>query len=270
MASPVETSNPPPSAPVEQHFDLLAFWYLHKTKIIALVALLVVGLAGYSIYMLNERHARESAQNAFAGAKTADDFRRVAAEHPGQIAAANAQLKLAAMLRDEGKLDEANATLRAFVEKYPAHPLLAGAWLSLAQNAEAAGKNDEALTGFQKVTTTFPGSFTAPLALIGQARIQKAKGQTDQAKRTYEQILAQYQNTPFQMEAVRALSELNKPEAPPVAPAPKAAAPAPAPTAPAPATPAPALPVSATPAPATPAPAAPVSATPAPAPAPAK
>lgn len=272
MSSPAETSQQPSPAPADHHFDLDAFWYLHKTKILAFVALLFLGLSGYTIFTLNENNARAAAENAFAEAKTIEDFKRVIAEHPGQVAAANAQLKLAALLRDAGKLDEANTTLRAFIDKNPQHPIISGAWLSLAENAEAAGKSDDALTGYQKVTTTYPSSYAAPIALLGQARIQTLKGQADQAKRTYEQVLAQHQNTPFQMEAMRALADLNKATAPapaPVAPkpaAPKPAAATPAPKAPAPATPAPAA---ATPAPATPAPApAPApAATPAPAPA---
>jgi len=47
--------------------------------------------------------------------------------------------------------------------------------------------------------------------MLGQARVQKAKGQNDLAKRTYEQIQAQYQGSPFQMEAMQELRSLNKP-----------------------------------------------------------
>ena len=89
--------------------------------------------------------------------------------------------------------------------------MLSGAWLALAENAEAAGKQDDALAGYQKVLTTFPGSYAAPLAMLGQGRVQKAKGQNDLAKRTYEQIQAQYQGSPFQMEAMQELRSLNKP-----------------------------------------------------------
>lgn len=211
MSSPAETSPQQPTPSHHAGFDPVEFWFLHKTKIIALTVLFVVALAGYAGFEITQRNARESAVRAFAEAKTADDFRKVIAEHPGQVAAGNAQLKLANLLRQEGKYDEANTVLRSFIEKQPTHPMLAGAWLGLAQNTEAAGKVDEALTEYQKILTTFPNSYAVPIALLAQGRIQKAKGQTDAAKRSFEQVISQYQFTSFQFEAQRELGNLNKP-----------------------------------------------------------
>jgi TolA-binding protein len=210
MSSPAETSNPQPK-PAQTGFDPLEFWLLHQKKILALAVLFVVALIGYTLFTINESRTKAAAEAAYAAAKTPDDFRKVAQDYSGQPAAGNAQLQLAALLRDEGKLDEANATLRKFISQNPEHPMLSGAWLALAENAEAAGKQDDALTGYQKVLTTFPGSYAAPLAMLGQGRVQKAKGQNDLAKRTYEQIQAQYQGSPFQMEAMQELRSLNKP-----------------------------------------------------------
>ncbi|HET6407634.1 MAG TPA: tetratricopeptide repeat protein [Chthoniobacteraceae bacterium] len=212
MSSPAETSQQQPT-PSPQHtgFDPVEFWYLHKTKIIVFAVFFVVALAGYAIYEVSQRSAREAANQAFAEAKTADDFKNVIAKHPRQIAAGNAQLKLADILRKEGKYDEANASLRSFIEQHPTHPLLAGGWLGLAQNAEAAGKSDQALTDYQKILTTFPNSYVAPVALLAQGKIQKAKGQNDAAKRSFEQVISQYQFTSFQFEAQRELASLNKP-----------------------------------------------------------
>lgn len=211
MSSPAETSQPQPTPSHHTGFDPIEFWYLHKTKIIAFTALLVVALVGYAVFEIVQRNARESANKAFAAAKTADDFKKVIADHPSQTAAGNAQLVLASLLRKDGKYDEANTVLRSFIEKHPTHPMLAGAWLSLGQNAEAAGKTDEALTQYQKILTTFPTSYAAPIALLAQGRIQKAKGQTDAAKRSFEQVISQYQMTSFQFEAQRELGSLNKP-----------------------------------------------------------
>jgi TolA-binding protein len=211
MSSPAGTSQQQPT-PTPQHtgFDPIEFWFLHKTKIIALALLFTVALLGYTIVELVQRNAREAANKAFAEAKTADDYRKVIAEYPSQVAAGNAQLKLAELLRTEGKYDDANGVLRSFIEKHPTHPLIAGGWLSLGQNAEAAGKTDEALTQYQKILTTFPTSYAAPFALLGQGRLQKAKEQNEAAKRTFEQVIAQYKMTYFEFEAKRELDALNK------------------------------------------------------------
>jgi TolA-binding protein len=210
MASPAETSQQQPTPTPHTGFDPIEFWFLHKTKIIALAVLFAVALVGYTVFELTQRNARQSANKAFAEAKTADDFKKVIAEHSGQVAGGNAQLKLAELLRNEGKYDDANGVLRAFIEKHPNHPLIAGAWLSLGQNAEAAGKADEALTQYQKILTTFPTSYAAPFALLAQGRLQKTKGQNDAAKRTFEQVISQYKLTYFEFEAKRELDSLNK------------------------------------------------------------
>jgi tetratricopeptide (TPR) repeat protein len=210
MSSPAETSQQQPSPTPHTGFDPIEFWFLHK--IIALSALFVVALIGYTVFEVTQRNAREAANKAFAEAKTADDFKKVIAEHSGQTAAGNAQLKLAGLLRNEGKFEEAGKILRDFIEKYPAHPMIAGAWLSLGQNQEGAGKADEALAQYQKVLTTYPNSYAAPIALLSQGRIQKAKGQNDAAKRSFEQVISQYQFTQFQNEAQMELRTLDKPE----------------------------------------------------------
>jgi outer membrane protein assembly factor BamD (BamD/ComL family) len=213
MSSPAETSQQQPT-PNPQHigFDPIEFWFLHKTKIIALAALFVVALVGYTVFEITQRNARESANTAYAKAKTVDDFKRVIAEHSGQMAAGNAQLKLADLLRKDSKPDEANAVLRSFVEQHPTHPLIAGGWLGLAQNAEAAGKADEALAQYQKILTTFPNSYAVPIALLAQGRLQKAKGQNDAAKRAFEQVISQYKMSSFGFEAQQELATLNKAE----------------------------------------------------------
>jgi len=207
MSSPTETPQiaaPPPG------FDPVAFWYSHKGKILALGALFVVALAAYSIQQFIENRAQVRSVRDFARAKTPDDFKKVIAEHGHTVAAGNAQLRLAELQRNEGKLDEATATLKAFAAENSKHPLVAGAWLGIGANQEAQAKIEEALATYQKVATTYPGSYAAPLALLGQARLQKQKGQPDLAKRTYEQIATQFENSDFAQQALQESRTLQK------------------------------------------------------------
>jgi TolA-binding protein len=212
-ASPAQPTPAPASADA-QGFDPIEFWYLHKTKVIALGLLLVIGLAGYSVYTTNQRSARAAAARDYGAAKSVEDFRNVISKHPNSEVAGNARLRVAGLLRKEGKTKEAAEELKTFIDKNPQHPLLAGAWLGMAELAEAAGTPDGALTSYQKILTSFPSSYVTPLALLGQARVQKEKGQNDLAKRSYEEIVSKYQNTPFQLEAMRELGELNKSKQP--------------------------------------------------------
>jgi len=208
MSSPTET---PQTAPTPAPgFDPVEFWYLHKTKIVALAALFAVALAAYAIQQMMEQRARAASARDFGRARTADDFRKVITEHRDTVAAANAQLRLAELQRNEGKLDESTATLKAFTSANPEHSLIAGAWLSIAANHEAQNKAEEALATFQKVATTYPTSYAAPLAMLGQARVQKVKGQNDLAKRTYEQIVTQFPNSDFARQALHESGQLPK------------------------------------------------------------
>lgn len=254
----------PTETPTDAHagFDPLEFWILHKSKILLLTGLFLVGLVAFGISEWSRHKTQRESQQLLAGAKGADDYRAVVAKYPKSMAAASALLLLADDLRSAGKFDDSSAQLRTFIANFPKHPLVSGAWTSLAGNQEAQGKNDEALETYRKVTSSFPTSFSAPIALLGQARLLQGQGKADDARRIYEQVIQQYQGTAFGQEAVAENQKLTKPapapgpaapaakaEAPKAeAPAPKAATPAPAPAA-APATPAPATPAPAAPKP---------------------
>lgn len=207
MPSPTET---PQIATATPGFDPVEFWYLHKTKILGLLVLFVLALTAYAVQQLMERSERVASTRAFSAAKTIADFKKVIADHEGTVAAANAQLRLAELQRNEGKFDEATATLKQFVAQHPEHPMISGAWLSIGANQEAMGKADDALGSYQKVVTAYPLSYAAPLALLAQARLYKAKGQNDLAKRSYEQIVTQFQNSDFAQQALRESLSLQK------------------------------------------------------------
>lgn len=245
MPIPAETT-PPPAA---TEFDPLEFWIRHKSKIMLYAALLIVALLSWSIFEYSKRSAQAAAGQAFANAKTADDFRKVIEQHSGSIPAGNAHLMLAQQLLSENKHDEATATLRQFTERFPEHPLFPGSWVALGVSLEAQGKPDEALASYQKVSTGFPNSYGAYAALLAQGRIFKDKGRTDDAKRALESVVSQAPQSGFAQEATRQLQQLKAAPAPAPTTTPAAPGEAPA-TSPVPAeTPAAATPVPAAPAP---------------------
>jgi TolA-binding protein len=155
---------------------------------------------------------REHADQALATAKTADDYRKVADTYPSTAAAGDALLLLADAQRKEGKFDDANATLKRFIDKHPKHSLLPGAYLALGANLEAQGKNDDALTNYKKVATTYPNSYAAPSAYLGQGRALEAQGKTDEARHVYENVMAQpqFKESAFRQEALNMLGKLKK------------------------------------------------------------
>jgi len=205
MSSPTTTT-----PPADTGFDPLVFWIQHKTKIVLLAVLLAVGLATFALSEYVRTKNGAAAQELFAKANSAESFRKVITDYPGTAAAGNAHLMLAEKLREEGKFDEATATLRAFLEKYPEHQLISGAWTSIAANLEAQGKVDEALATYQKVTTAYANSFSAPAALLAQARLHAAKGKPEEARRLYEQVMTQYQDNIAAQQATQEIRRLKK------------------------------------------------------------
>src|SRR5207237_116107 len=114
-------------------------------KVVAYVALLVIGVVIFGLYeYTNERRTAE-VERLFSQAHTASAYREVANKFPRTVAGGDAELMLAASLRNEKKYDEAAATLKSFIDRNGTHPLIDGAWISLAATQEAQGKFDEAM-----------------------------------------------------------------------------------------------------------------------------
>ena len=204
---------PSPTAPppvVEEEFDFLAFWIQHKRNITLLLGLLVFGLLAFGVFQYTQHQSRLAAARDLTNAKTADDYRRVIADHAKSVVAGNAALLLAEQLRGENKLDESTAALNDFIAKQPGHPLISGAWVSLAVNLEMQGKVDEALANYQKVAASHPTSFSAPAALLAQGRIFKAKGKIDEARRAYETVISQFGGSLFARLAAQENQQLKK------------------------------------------------------------
>lgn len=208
MASPAATT--PPSSPPPEEFDPLVFWIKHKNQILMYTTMLVVALALYFAYWTYQTKTRENSEAALANAKSADDYKKVADSYARSAAAANALLLLADKQREEGKLDESNATLKSFIERFPKHNLISGAYASLAANLELQGKLDEALLNYKKLTMSFPTSFSAPAAYVAQGRILEQQGKTEDARHAYETVMTQFSESPFQSEAMRLMGKMKK------------------------------------------------------------
>jgi TolA-binding protein len=155
------------------------------------------------------------------------------AKYPDAPATAGGYLLLAAAQRNEGKFNEANVTLQAFLDKNPKHQLVTTARMAMAANLESLRKPDEALAAYQRVATEYRDSFNAPLALFAEVPLLKAKNKTSEARQVCETIMTQYRESYIAGEAARELrmmrgSAPGRPVQP--APPPATAVPAPAPS----------------------------------------
>ncbi len=198
-------------------------WVKYRMHIlVALVALLLAGAlyGGYQFY-ISRRDAAAAA--LLAGAKSVADYQKVIADYSGAPSAATASLLLAETQRREQKLAEANATLKAFIDKNPKHEFVATAKMAMAGNLESSGKPDEALALYRGLAAQYPQSYNAPFALLATVPILKSKSQTEEARRVCETVLTQYRESYASTEASRYLRSLKPAAAAPViAPAPQA------------------------------------------------
>lgn len=206
MATTTEIAKPP----IDEGFDPFAFWILHRTKILLLLVVLLIGLIVFGVSEWSRQRTEAAAHAAFAAAAKPEDFQKVMADFPKQPAAASAALRLAESLRQAGKYDEANAVLKSFTEQHADHPLIAGAYTSMGANDEDAGKLDQALADYKRVIASYPTAFCAPAAWIGQARVLQQQGKTEEARHVYETVITQFPESPFTSEAFRASQKLKK------------------------------------------------------------
>lgn len=231
---------PPPTkdAAVEARF----FWERFKTEIAAVLVLVLLGIVGFGGYKLYSERRESSAAAALAATKTAPDYQQLIQRYGNTRAGADAYLLLADAQRNDRKFEEANATLQAFVDKFPKHELVTTARMAMGANLEAMGKTDEALAMYQKTATGYPNSFNAPLALLSQVHLLRAKNKIDEARLICEKLLTDYRESIWSSEAARLLRTLKPPQtaqnpapapaAPPLLVQPSPAALAPAPGAP--------------------------------------
>ncbi len=203
------------------------FWDQYKTTIIAVAAVLVLGGLGYAGYQLYTARRAVDAAALLAAAKSPQDYTQVIERYPGSGPAASAYLLLAAQEREKKKFTEANVTLHKFIDEFPKHELITTAWMGVAGNLESLGKNEEALSTYQRLATEYPQSFNAPLALLAEIPFLKAKGRSDEVRRICETVLTQYRESVVASDAMRELTSLPKPAAPPmtIPAAPKASIP---------------------------------------------
>src|SRR5436190_4381601 len=173
------------------------FWERYKTGVLGALFVALLAIAAFGGYRYYAYRRDTAATSLLASAKTPAELQKVTTDFAGTPAGGSAYLLLAEAQRNEKKFTEANATLQAFLDKYPKHEMTGTARLAMGANLEALGKKDEALTVYQRLAASDPKSFTAPVALFSQIHLLKEKNQVEEARRICETILTQYRESRF-------------------------------------------------------------------------
>lgn len=259
----------------------------HRTKILAAIAIAAIVFCAILVGAQVKKQKHLEAAAAYTSAVSKGEIAAldgVLVEFPGSIPAGNALLSKADLQIDQGKPEDARATLERFVSEFKSHPRYAQGLFAMANVYHTSGDAEKAKSYYEQVISAQPDGELTPLARIRLGDLALEAGDTKTADQRYQESYTLHPGNPFFEYAEEKIAllkvgtptEIEKPAppAPPAAEAPKTAAPAPAAPVAAPA-PAPATSPAGTPAPAPVAPANPVPAeapkavTPAPAPAPA-
>jgi TolA-binding protein len=162
---------------------------------------MLLAIVGYAVVLFVSARAIEAANTQFSAAKTIDDLKKMIADHPTSVVAADAYLVLARKQAEAKDFEGAAASAQTVIEKFPSYSLLGAARLALGANLAAAGKLDEADAAYKIASDSKSKDFAAPLALLARANLAKLRGNTAQARRFLDDVIARYPNTDSAMQA---------------------------------------------------------------------
>lgn len=171
------------------------FWEKHRQKILAGIAAFIVLGVGLAIWQISARNIREQAEASYAAASTVEAWQEVATRYPKSIIGGNAQLRVAAALRDGGKLDEALVAYESFISLHPEHPLIVDGHLGLATIYDKKNQPDQAIAALKTLASKYPNSFAAPYALYVESEILLREGKRAEASRVLQELVKQYVGT---------------------------------------------------------------------------
>ena len=189
-----------PSAPLtgpDAPSSLENFLDLHARKLVIGLAIVLAIVAVFVTIHLRKKKFETEAGAALVAATDLDALKKVTQDFEGTPAAKTALLFMADRQLEAGDAQGAGETLRAFIGANADHPLLSQARLALATALVRQGKPDEANAELAAFLTASPTSPLAPLALIQQAELAEQKGDLEGARKLYEQVTAGFPDSQF-------------------------------------------------------------------------
>ncbi len=186
------------------------FFERNKSKILAATGGVLVLILIAAVSQILWQNRTNSLRASYAAATTPEQLASLA--KGGGTIAGNAELQLAAQLRDQKKFDEALKGLDGFEDKFAKHPLLPNAALLRGSVLEAKGDLAAAAEAYAKAAVSHESSYAAPYALLMQGRLLRLADKPDEARRVFENAITRYPGTPAIQEVIQEMNLL--PEAP--------------------------------------------------------
>jgi TolA-binding protein len=205
----------------------------NRTKILigfALVAILICGIL-VSGQLKKQKHlAAGSAYSSALSKKEVAAFDAVAVDFPGTIAAGNAMLSKAELQIDQGKPEDARATLETFTSDFPKHPRHAQGLFALGNLYHTSGDAAKAKDYYQQCIDEQPDGELTPLARIRLGDLALEAGDKEAADQRYQESYTLHPGNRFVEYAEEKIAllkignppKVKRPEPPQPEPAPEA------------------------------------------------
>jgi predicted negative regulator of RcsB-dependent stress response len=156
-----------------------------------------LGIGGFMVYRTVEKDNAIAAGVAFSSAQDIASLEKVKVDYAGTPSAVTAALAIAEKLWSNGQEDEAIATLKEIIEKFPKHPATIVAQNTLGYRLLSQGKTGDATLAFQAVLDRDAANFLAPAATIALGDIAKQAGDLGKAAELYKSVSKDFSDSPF-------------------------------------------------------------------------
>ncbi len=186
--------------------DAIASLEKNKTLILSVVVILAVAFAGFLVMKQVKDTASAEAAAAFSSAQAKRDIAaldQVVADHSGSVAAGNALLTKADVQIDQGKSEDAKATLMTFIGDYESHPRFAQGLFAIANLSHVAGDTETAKSYYDKVLAAQPDGDLSPLTRIRLGDLALEAGDAEGAELLYNESISKHPGNPFVDKAMR-------------------------------------------------------------------
>jgi len=181
--------------------EKLWVWFEANKKQALWGTLIVVGLGLIVSFYLWQESEKETnagealsrvlANTAFSGGAqvaSPEAYLKVASQHGGTSAGAQALLLAGEAFFAAGRYSEAQAQFQRFSRDYAGNPLITQALLGAATCLDAQGKTEEAARAYKEVFERYPNANVVPQARFSLARIYESQGKLEQARSLYEEV----------------------------------------------------------------------------------
>lgn len=159
----------------------------NQKKLIILASLIFFGVLAYVFWSGYGEMKQQNAGELLPGAESEEELEAVIQNHPDTRAAASAKILLADLKAQTSPAD-AIEQLRDLIAKYPNHPAKPKAEVELGLLFIDQGKIEEAEASLTSVVDNPDASYVAPVAKIALADIAVEKGDKDRAKQLYNEV----------------------------------------------------------------------------------